>query len=412
MDVVNLWSERTNINDNPRAGRPLTYTEDLQLKLIAFYCQTTPLPDCGRWTLRWAESHLEKDSNLVGMPISHSSIGRILKKHNLKPHLLKYFLHISDPYFFPKMIRIINLYMNRPEYLFSLDECPGIQILRRLAPDLQIENTKKTLKEFEYKRNGTLDVIAILNVKDGQIFAECHDDHKIPTLLGVFERHLKTLPKKETKHYIMDNLASHSSYAMCKLVADYSNIKCPSEKELNTAVKRREWLQSENKRIIFHYTPFHGSWLNMVEIWFGILNQKCLKESFDSPESIYEAIDEFCKMWNMILAHPFKWDYTGEGLHQKVVDRFINMLENGMNKLEITIITKQLNLMANLIEDYRDEVHIDSWLKLNELITAKREELYNIILADDGPKKVPKAKAALSRLNETLSLRINQELAA
>lgn len=412
VDVIYRWSERSGINDNPRSGRPPLYDEEVQLKVIAFYCQTTPLPGCGRWTLRWAEKHLENIPNPVGMRISHSSIGRILKKHNLKPHLSKYFLHITDPDFFSKLPRIINLYMNRPEYLFCLDECPGIQILQRLAPDLQTENTKARLEEFEYIRNGTMDVFAILHVKTGKIFAECQADHKIQTLLGVFERHLKTLPKNETIHYIMDNLASHSSYEMCLLVAKYSKVKCPSEKELETSVKRREWLQSENKRIVFTYTPFHGSWLNMVEIWFGILNRKCLKDSFDSPGAIYKAIVYFCNVWNSLLAHPFKWDYNGDGLHQKAVDRFIKILENSLEKLEIQFMTKQFLLMASLIENYQEKVDVGSWIKLDEIINAKKEEFYNIILVDEGPKRKEKAEVALLRLTETLRWRIDQEMAA
>ena len=143
----------------------------------------------------------------------------------------------------------------------------------------------------------------------------------------------------------MDNLASHASYALCELVAKHSEINCPKEKELDTAQKRREWLQSKNKRIVFHYTPFHGSWLNMVEIWFGILNQKCLKESFDSPVSMYNAIYAFINEWNTYLAHPFKWRYDGEGLHKKAVLRFVRILENSSEKLDIKFMTKQLLLM-------------------------------------------------------------------
>lgn len=150
----------------------------------------------------------------------------------------------------------------------------------------------------------------------------------------------------------------------------------------------------------------------MVEIWFGILNRKCLKESFDSPVAIYEAIDYFCNVWNSLLAHPFKWDYTGDGLHQKAVDRFIKILENSLEKLEIRLMTKQFLLMANLIENYQEKVNIDSWLKLDEIIKGKRVEFYNIILVDDGPKRKEKAEAALLRLTETLRMSIDQEMVA
>lgn len=402
LEIVYRWSGRCEIIDKARCGRPLAYNQEIQLKLIAFYCQTTPLPDCGRWTLRWAEKHLPENFELNGKSISHSTIGRILNKHRLKPHLTKYFLQITDPDFFPKMERIISLYLNQPEYLYCFDECPGIQVLQRLAPRLQTEEMKKNLEEFEYIRNGTIDVFAFLRVKTGEIFAECKSNHTTETLLEVFEAHLKMLPENEITHYIMDNLASHASYALCKLVAKYSEINCPKEKELDTAPKRREWLQSENKRIVFHYTPFHGSWLNMIEIWFGILNQKCLKESFDSPESMYNAIYAFINEWDTYLAHPFKWSYDGDGLHQKAVLRFVRMLENSAEKLDVKFMTKQLLLMTNIIKVYWNKVGLDIWLKLDNAIAAKTDQMNEIISTDDGPKRKIKAQVALSALVDTL----------
>ncbi|MCP3679992.1 MAG: helix-turn-helix domain-containing protein, partial [Gammaproteobacteria bacterium] len=177
MEMIYRWSRRCDFNDNARPGRPLLYNEETHLKTIAFYCQTTPLPDCGRWTLRWAEKRLKEDLNPIGQPISRATIQRILKNHTLKPHLSKYFLQITDPDFFPKMQHIISLYMNKPEYLFCFDECPGIQVLQRLAPHLQTETMQKRLEEFEYIRNGTIDVFAFLRVKSGKIFAECRADH-------------------------------------------------------------------------------------------------------------------------------------------------------------------------------------------------------------------------------------------
>ena len=398
VEMVYRWRGRCDIIDKTRCGRPLVYNQEIQLKIIAFYCQTTPLPGCGRWTLRWAEKHLPENSGLNGKPISHSTIGRILNQHRLKPHLTKYLLQITDPDFFPKMERIISLYLNQPEYLFSFDECPGIQVLQRLAPRLQTEEMKKSLEEFEYIRNGTIDVFAFLRVKTGEIFAECKANHTTETLGVVFEAHLKTLPEGEVIHYVMDNLASHASYAICKLVAKHSKINCPPEKELDSMLKRREWLQSENKRIIFHYTPFHGSWLNMVEIWFGILNQKCLKESYDSPESMYNAIYAFINEWNIYLAHPFKWSYDGEGLHQKVVLRFVRILENSTKKLDVKFMTKQFFLMRNLIKTYWDKVELGIWLKLDSAIATNVDQLKEIISTDNGPKRNKKAREALSAL--------------
>ena len=399
------------MNDLSRTGRPLLYTEDIQLKIIAFYCQTTPLPGCGRWTFRMAEKWLNNGTSILIEEIefiSHSTIHRILKKHNLSPHRSKYFLQITDPDFFPKMERLISLYLNPLEYLFCFDECPGIQILQRLAPNLQTEETKSRLEEFEYIRNGTMDVFAFLHVKTGKIFAQCKSNHKTKTLVDVFEMQLKTVPQDKPLNYIMDNLSSHASYEICKLVAKYSNINCPSEKDLNTLEKRRKWLQSENKRIVFHFTPFHGSWLNLVEIWFGILNQKCLKESFDSSDAIYNGVYSFAELWNEILAHPFKWNYNGDGLHLKVVTRFIRTLESTSEKLEISFMTKKFLLMTNIIDNYWEKVSKKYWNKLSELLKSNMDNIKKIISDENGPRKKVKAKDALKKLKMILNMKLGK----
>ncbi|MBU1900887.1 IS630 family transposase [Patescibacteria group bacterium] len=405
--TVIRWSQGGNIYDGHRRGRPPIYKETTQLKTIAFYCQTTLLQSCGRWSLRTAGKYIEKNPDLAGLPTSHATIQRLLKKHNLKPHRSKYFLHITDPDFFLKMEPLIGLYLKPPEYLFCFDECPGIQVLQRLAPDLQTEEMKIRLEEFEYIRNGTIDVFAFLRVKTGNVFADCKANHTIGTLIEVFEKHLKKLPENETVHYIMDNLASHSSYELCKLVSKYSRIECPPEKELNKTVKRRQWLQSENKRIVLHYTPFHGSWLNMVEIWFGILNQKCLNESFNSPESMYKAVYDFTNLWNAFLAHPFKWNYDGKGLHQKAVARFIKLLENNIANMNVKFMTKQFLLMQNLVQTYRNKVEFDIWRKLHQTIKANFDQLNAIIIKNAGAKTIKNAQFALRNLFDSLSSAVN-----
>ncbi|MFQ5771042.1 MAG: transposase [bacterium] len=406
-EIVKRWSKRNTIYDNQRCGCPVLYNEAIQLKTTAIYCQTTPLPDCGRWTLRTLGKYIENDPTLTRLPSCHSTIHRFLQKQALKPHRSKYFLHITDPDFFPKMEHLIELYLEPPEYLFAFDECPGIQILQRLAPALQSKEMKLWLEEFEYIRNGTMDVFAFLRTGTGKIFVECRANHQIQTLLEVFEKHFLSLPEKAPLHYVLDNLASHSSYELCELVARYSHIECPSEKELDTAIKRRWWLQSENKRIVFHFTPFHGSWLNRVEVWLGILQQKCLKESFDSPRSIYNAIYEFANLWNSILAHPFEWKYDGKGLHQKVVNRFITMLEDSITKMNRKFLTKQFLLMGNLIENYQTEIEFESLLKLHELISINYDRFNMVIMNDGGPRKMRMAKTALVNLINSLNIHVN-----
>lgn len=91
----------------------------------------------------------------------------------------------------------------------------------------------------------------------------------------------------------MDNLSTHRGYPFCQLVAELSAVECPPQKKLNTPDKRAQWLAREDKRIVIHYTPYHGSWLNWIEFWFGILGRKVLGESFVSPDALKAAIEAF-----------------------------------------------------------------------------------------------------------------------
>ncbi len=403
LSTVQRWASctiATGFEDKTRTGRPPIFNETLQLKLIGFYCQTSPLLGCGRWTIRWAEKHLDAHRKVLGTPITRSSIGRILNKHHLKPHRVKYFLHITDPDFFPKMEHLLELYENPPEHLFFFDECPGIQILQRIAPSMTTDEKMRWLKEFEYNRNGTLDIFAFLEHKTGKVFARRTFDHKGETFRPLFEQHVKQQPENAHLNYVMDNLSSHCNQDFVELVAKLCEVDCPI---LETANERRAWLQSDYKRIIIHFTPFHGSWLNLVENWFGILGSKCLHESFASAEAMTEAIEAFIAIWNDLLAHPFAWKYDGSGLHEKAIRRFIAILDKEREPLPVKFLTKQLLLINNLANSYWDKAEIDVWVRLGQLMQSKGPYLRTIIENDEKPRRRQKAKEALDSLTQNLT---------
>ncbi len=399
--TVHRWISRAKIAndlcDQKRSGRPALYSEKTQLKTIAFYCQISPLPGCNSWSLRWAEEYLKDHSEIVGCSMSHSTIQRILKNHALRPHLHKYFLAITDPDFFPKMEHIIELYLNQPEYLFNFDECTGLQAKCPLAPDLPAVANKASYEEFEYSRNGTTDLLAFLNPKTGEVFGKCSPNHNTQTLIHVFKQHVNTLPYDAALHYIMDNLNTHFHDDFCKTVADLSGV---TYNPLKTGIERRNWLQSDDKRIVIHFVPFHGSWLNMVEIWFGILNKKCLKyQSFASVQILRETIEEFIETWNRFFAHPFTWKYTGEGLHEKAITRFNKLLLIESNQMDIKFLTKQLLLMSNIAKVYYAKVHTTVWKQLHDLIVEKKDYIHGIISSAAKERQIIKAHDALEQLN-------------
>ena len=399
--TVRRWILRSKngneLYDQKRSGRPQIYSEKTQLKTITFYCQVSPLPGCNSWSLRWAESYLKAHSEIIGYSMSHSTIQRILKTHALRPHLHKYFLSITDPDFFPKMEHIVDLCRHQPEYLFNFDECTGLQAKCRLAPDLPPEPNKTRSEEFEYRRNGTTDLMAFLNPKTGKVFGQCTPNHNTQTLICVFKEHVNTLPSDVQLHYIMDNLNTHFHDDFCRTVADLSGV---TYAPLKAGVERRSWLQRDDKRIVIHFVPFHGSWLNMIEIWFGILNKKCLRhQSFQSVQLLQEIIEEFIETWNNFFAHPFTWKYTGEGLHEKAISRFNKLLFIESKQMDIKFLTKQLLLMSNIAKTYYGKVHTTVWKQLHDSIIEKIDYIHGIISGATKERQIIKAQKALDQLN-------------
>jgi len=411
---IKRMNETGNLADFPRSGCPATYSPAFNLELTGFYCQTQPLPNSGRWTLRWAADHLEANPEVINANPSKSTIHRILKKNNLKPHQSRYFLHITDPDFFPKMDHLISLYLHPPKNLFFFDECPGIQILKRLIPNIRTDKTRKRLEEFEYIRNGTMNVLAFFDNSNGKVYAECQPDHKTDTFLKIFKTHVASCPDKEKIHYVMDNLSTHRGYPFCKTVAELSGVTCPLESQLNNLQKRVEWLKSTNKRIIIHFTPYHGSWLNLVEYWFGIMNKKVLNDSYGSAQELKKAFEAFLEEWNTLLAHSFNWTYDGKGLHKKAVNRFTLILKQSADKLEISSLTKQLKLMLNLFNYDFDKVPEENWEYLFNIFQSQEKTLRNNIMDEKGPKKKENAEQALNSLLSVLRnyIRQNKKLIA
>jgi transposase len=217
------------------------------------------------------------------------------------------------------MEHITSLYLDPPPLLFCFDECTCIQALKRLSPDMPATHKQPVREDYDYRRNGTTELLAFLNPASGEIYGECAPNHDRHTLSRVFTAHVETLPPDAVIHYVMDNLSPHYHDDFCQTVAELSGV---SYAPLKTGAERRQWLQSEDKRIVVHFIPFHASWLNMVEIWFGILKAKCLSYShFLSVEQLCRDILAFIETWNQHYAHPFSWSYTGEGLHAKAVRR-------------------------------------------------------------------------------------------
>lgn len=395
--TIRRWVKRfrnaDSLLDIQRSGRPRHYAEDTRLKVIAVYCQQKPpLPGVLKWSLRDAEKYFKEHPEILNESISKSSVQRILKEHALRPHLSKYYLQITDPDFFPKMEHIISCYSRQLPYLYCFDECTGIQALKRLTPNLPAGPDQREFQDFDYIRNGTTDLLAFLNPATGKVYGQCTDNHNRHTLCQVFTTHVQMHPPETTIHYIMDNLSSHYHDDFCRTVAHLSGV---DYSPLKTGPERRQWLQSEHKRIVVHFVPFHASWLNMIEIWFGILKSKCLKYGqFVSVGHLCEVIMSFIGTWDDFYAHPFQWSYTGEGLHSKAVRRFNNLLSLETEQMDAKFLKSQLLLMTNIAKQYLEFIPSQDWHQLQKLAEEKQEYINRIIEMDPGPQRQKKAEEA------------------
>ena len=404
--TVGRWicrvAQGCSLQDAKRCGRPRRFTESSRLTVIAVYCQQRPpLPGVHRWSLRDAERYFQAHPEHLGTTLSHSTIQRILSEHCLRPHRRKYYLQITDPDFFPKMERIIECYSNPPKNLYCFDECTCIQALNRLTPNLPVAASQPVLEDFDYRRNGITDLLAFLNPNTGKVYAQCTPNHDRHRLCEVFSTHVRLHSPRAEIHYIMDNLNTHFHDDFCQLVAEFSGVPYT---RLKTGAQRREWLASSHKRIVVHFVPFHASWLNMVEIWFGILKTKCLKNShFFSISQLQEAILSFVDTWNDFYAHPFHWSYTGEGLHGKAVRRFSRLLEIETDQMESPFLAKQLLLMSNIAEQYLHLIPNGDWAHLLSLAKEKTAYIAHTIEADNRPKVKMKALEAHSRFMRTVT---------
>ncbi len=205
-------------------------------------------------------------------------------------------------------------------HVISVDEKTGIQALERIHPTQPEKPGQVARVEFEYKRHGTQALIANFEVATGQVI--------FPTIQETrtevdFLQHIKQTVESDPQAkwiFIADQLNTHKSASLVEWVAKECNIqdelgKKGEEGILHNMPSRTKFLRDDSHRIRFMYTPKHCSWLNQVEIWFGILTRRLLKRGqFKSTAELKERILKFITFFNETLAKPFRWTYIGKPL--------------------------------------------------------------------------------------------------
>jgi putative transposase len=226
-----------------------------------------------------------------------------------------------------KVTAITDTYLNAiertalGEQTISLDEMTGIQALERKYPDKPLEPGKIQRREFEYIRHGTQTLIASFNVATGAIIqASVGDTRTEVDYLTHVQQTIDTNPNATKWHLVMDCLNTHQSESLVRYVAKVEGLeidlgikgKCGILKSMQT---RTDFLTDKTHRIIFYFTPKHCSWLNQIEIWFGILMRKLLRRgNFISQADLKSRILAFVDYFNCTMAKPFKWTYKGKAL--------------------------------------------------------------------------------------------------
>lgn len=245
----------------------------------------------------------------------------------LKPHLIRYWLTPKpDPAFEQKAQDICQVYLQAPGRAkhgvktISMDEMTGIQALERDAPGLPPRPGKIERREFEYTRHSTQTLIAAFDVVTGEVTGAVGDTRTEADYGRFLNQLIESQPADTQWAFIMDNLNTHKSETVVKIIAQH----CRIDQDLGTKGRtgilesmpsREAFLRDPSHRITFHFTPKHASWLNQIEIWFSILARKILRRgNFTSKQDLKDKIEAFIKFFNETLAKPFRWTYTGKPL--------------------------------------------------------------------------------------------------
>jgi hypothetical protein len=205
-------------------------------------------------------------------------------------------------------------------HVISTDEKTGIQALEPIHPSLPMRPGHPEAVEFEYERHGTQALIANFEVATGRVIAPSIGDTRTEAdFVAHIEATVDTDPPAEWI-FVCDQLNTHQSASLVEFVAQRCAIEVDlgrKEKEgiLKSMASRAAFLQDPTHRIRFVYTPKHCSWLNQVEIWFGILTRRLLKRGrFSSTAELKQRILDFIAFFNQTLAKPFRWTYSGKPL--------------------------------------------------------------------------------------------------
>jgi transposase len=284
-DTVAKWRRRFVVErldglcDEPRPGAPRTIGDDDVERVIVKTLEETPA-DATHWSTR---------SMAAATGMSQSAVSRIWRAFGLKPHLTQSFKLSPDPLFIEKVRDIVGLYLNPPDaaVVFCVDEKSQIQALDRSAPVLPLIPGTPERRTHDYRRYGTTNLYAALELASGQVIANLTARHRAEEFQRFLNLINRNVPDDLDVHVVVDNSSTHKTPAI------------------------QRWLV-RHPRFSLHFTPTYSSWLNLVERWFAELTNKWLRRgTHRSTKQLEGAIRSWISTRNT-NPRPFVWHKTAD----------------------------------------------------------------------------------------------------
>src|SRR6476661_291602 len=283
--MVGKWRARfvearlDGLADDPRPGRPASITAEQVEDVVVATLESTP----GNAT-HWSRAKMAERTGL-----SKSSIGRIWRAFELKPHRAETFKLSTDPLFVEKVFDVVGLYLNPPEgaVVLSVDEKSQVQALARSQPAFPMMPGMPERRTHNYVRHGTTSLFAAFNTADGTVISSLHRRHRTIEFKKFLTKIDNQVPADLDIHLVCDNYGTHKTPAI------------------------RKWLAA-HPRFHMHFTPTYSSWINQVEWWFAYITDQLIRRGDHRSVQALEAdIRAWVKAWNSD-PKPFIWTKTAE----------------------------------------------------------------------------------------------------
>lgn len=269
----------------PGRGRPKLISSEKVAQIVNLTLTSRP-PAATHWSCRTMAKQ-------VG--VSSATVQRVWSEHRLYPHRVSTFKTSKDPQFVKKLTDVVGLYMNPPDNaaVLCLDEKTMIQALDRTQPGLPLKRGKAGTMTHDYKRHGTIDLFAALNILDGEVVGQCTSRHRHQEFLQFLRKLDREFPKSLDLHLVLDNSSIHSEVSV------------------------RAWLDA-HPRFRLHFVPTGSSWLNLVESVFADLSKRRLRRgTFPSLDHLVAAIVDYLEHRNR-EPKPFVWTASVESILAKL----------------------------------------------------------------------------------------------